>query len=77
MEFSTFTKFNGQLTVHFFTDNLQVYALDGCNKAIQMWNKFSDDDKKYFVATEWEKQNKQSENAVKGKVLDMYEKYGF
>ena len=77
MEFSTFKKFNGSLTVHFFTDNLQVYALDGCEKAIQMWNAYSDDDKKYFVAKEWEKQNKKLENEIIGEILDNYDKYNF
>jgi hypothetical protein len=58
MEFASFTKFNGSLTVHFFTSNLQVYALDGCDKAIKMWDSFSDDDKKYFIERAMEKINK-------------------
>jgi hypothetical protein len=77
MEFSSFKKFNGSLTVHFFTNNLEIYAVDGCELSIAMWDNFSDDDKAYFVAREWEKQNKKSKHEIIGAVLDNYEKYGW
>ena len=64
MEFASFKKFNGSLTVHFFTDNLQVYALDGDKKAIEKWENFSEQDKQYFVSREWEKINKKPLRAV-------------
>ena len=76
MEFASFKKFNGQLTVHFFTDNLMVYALDGSKEAIEKWENLSKDDKSYFVSCEWEKQNKTSKNEIIGEILDNYEKYG-
>ena len=77
MEFASFKKFNGSLTIHFFTDNLMVYALDGDKKAIEKWENLSKQDKDYFVSREWEKQNKQPKNEKLGSILDTYEKYGW
>jgi hypothetical protein len=77
MEFSSFKKYNGALTVHFFTSNLEVYALDGNELAIAMWDNLTKSDKDYFVAREWEKQNKPSKNEIIGEVLDTYDKYNF
>jgi hypothetical protein len=55
MEFASFQKFNGSLTVHFFTNNLQIYALDGCDKAIQMWDAIPTNDQKYMTQRALEK----------------------
>jgi hypothetical protein len=77
MEFASFQKFNGSLTVHFFTDNLQVYAVDGHELSIAMWENLSKEDKEYFVSQAWEKQNKKSKNEIIGEVLDTYQKYGW
>jgi antitoxin component HigA of HigAB toxin-antitoxin module len=77
MEFASFQKFNGQLTVHFFTNNLEIYALDGSEKAIQMWEAFSKEDKEYFVSREWDKQNMPSKNEIVGQIMDDYDKYNF
>jgi len=71
MEFASFTKFNGQLTVHFFTDNLQVYALDGSKAAIEKWNEFSDDDKSYFVSREWEKMTENKSEMTENESINL------
>jgi len=78
MEFSSFKKYNGTLTVHFFTNNLEVYALDGHPLSIAMWENLSKDDKEYFVSRAWEQQNEmKSKYDEIGAVLDFYEKYGW
>jgi hypothetical protein len=77
MEFSSFKKYNGTLTVHFFTDNLQIYAIDGHPLSIAMWENLKKEDKEYFVSQAWEQQNKPSKHEIIGAVLDNYEKYGW
>jgi hypothetical protein len=78
MEFASFKKYNGTLTVHFFTDNLQIYAVDGHELSIAMWENISKEDKAYFVSQAWEQMNEmKSKYDEIGAVLDFYEKYGW